>query len=290
MCLVAPLRDGTTCSFEATCKALDCGSATSLHEPDGCLRIQCRSSSDCAAGERCLPAPVAGEIRDCWPSGCESCEESEGACNCSCFDDCSERAVCVSARAFPEEDDCPTAGFTCSEVRSSIAGVEAYIESAEPPFRDAPLALLESCREKLLAAEPGACDFCENWNGGDLAGEPQTPSAAVARWSPRCDRATVGIARGCDLTVVFSVEGVTQSYLVYDQNDALLGRYFGYPGTGGCDITTERDGTQIACTDDIADWCDPTLRQLFQLDDRISCPAFETCKVCGTRARPVCEE
>jgi hypothetical protein len=291
MCPEPPLPFGTECSGADTCAALDCGSASSLFDEDGCLRRQCRSADDCAAGERCLPAPVALENRDCWPSGVEGCDESNGnGCECNVYEDCIERAVCVPAADFPTSDDCPTQDLTCAEVRSAVDYVEAYIEPDDEPFADEPLEALEACHDALIDAEPAACDFCESWNGTELGRLPPTPDDAVAAWSANCANRTVGSARGCGLTVVFLVQGESRSYYVYDAGDRPVGYFVLHPGgSTGCDRSTERTGTQIACNEDIADWCDTSLRQLFSLDQQVECATFETCKVCGSGDFADCE-
>jgi hypothetical protein len=200
--------------------------------------------------------------------------------------------VCVPLSEFPTRDDCPTERLDCAGLRGALANVDAYLEEDEAFSGDA-RAALESCRDALLADEPAACDFCETWSGDPLV-EPETPAAAVAVWSSVCSGRIVGLSRGCGLTVVFVIEGQPRtsgsvSYLLYDQNDHLVGRYDLHSGNStDCARSTERSGTQIACYDGIRSWCDPTLRQLFNLDQQVSCPTLDTCKVCGSGTLPQC--
>jgi len=297
------LQETAMCSFEDVCEALDCGSATSLHDKDGCLRTQCRGYDECAEGERCLPAPVAGVIRDCWTSGCESCDEATGSCQCVCYEDCSQRAVCVSFDEFPFENDCPTKNSrSCNEVREAQVGVESYLAGANAPpgVSDAPFGLearaaLESCRDDLLAAEPFACDYCESWYDDDLLIHRQeTPAEVLARWTQSCANATIGIARGCGLTVLFRATNLGTDHNVYDDADTLIGFseiYLTRSQDSDCDDdqSSLRGGTQIACHQNIADWCPLAPRQLFSLEKQVNCLAFETCEVCGDGDWPTCE-
>jgi hypothetical protein len=193
----------------------------------------------------------------------------------------------------------PDAGHDCSGLREAIRQVDVYIDSSEDPFAPSggpftgdARAALESCRETLLAAEPARCDACESWRDPDELSPRRTPSGLLASWSMTCGSDDlVGIARGCGMTVVFYAGFSGHMYYVFDETDAPIGYYgLDLSAEPGCYVTTSRIGTQIACFDGIGDWCDTSVRQLFNLENQVFCPTLETCEVCGSGNWPASED
>lgn len=105
----------SSCTFEATCEALDCGALWSQFDETGCRRRECRAQADCSSGERCLPAVLAGQT-GCYSSVYEECEWYCGECFCSASEDCATVAFCQPAADFPPENDCPVADIACEEL------------------------------------------------------------------------------------------------------------------------------------------------------------------------------
>src|SRR5688572_24806190 len=58
------LAGGVTCSFQAACDVLGCGTAWSQYDAHMCVRTSCAESGLCEAGERCVASPVAGRFND----------------------------------------------------------------------------------------------------------------------------------------------------------------------------------------------------------------------------------
>jgi hypothetical protein len=146
-CMVPPLVEGTACTFEDTCQALDCGMPWSLQHADGCMRTTCLGNGNCAAGELCVPAVVTGVFDDWLTAGCESCEYVAGECSCTCLEGNGTRAVCLDRQTFPMADECPIQGFNCLELDRATSAVQSYEES--PDFAADVRALLAECRQKI---------------------------------------------------------------------------------------------------------------------------------------------
>lgn len=167
-CMVPPLQLGTTCTEEQACEALECGKPWALQGADGCLRQTCTSASDCAAGERCVPAPVAGEFGSFLTAGCESCEIINGKCACTCLEGASVRAVCLAEEELSPANDCPLAGLTCAHLSGARGVVVDYL--SEEAFGADVLALLESCRVKLVERYGEECTAGQGGAGGEGGG------------------------------------------------------------------------------------------------------------------------
>jgi hypothetical protein len=162
-CLVPPLPGGTTCALVDACADLECGEPWSLHGADGCLRTTCSFDADCDDDSRCVPAPVAGRFDDFWSSGCESCAQTDKRCICSCYDDATQRAVCLTRQEFPPSADCSIAGLSCAELSDAARVVGSYLAS-EDWFELQEL--LEACRDKLRTRFSIECAGGQGGEGG----------------------------------------------------------------------------------------------------------------------------
>jgi hypothetical protein len=164
-CAVPPLDLGTTCTFAAACDALECGKPWSLQGADGCLRGRCASDVDCDDGERCIPAPVAGQFADFLTVGCESCELVNGQCVCTCLESGEGlRAVCLARSEFPPSRDCPIDGFSCAALLDSGNVVRGYLDDETFVELQEPL---ELCLEKIRDRYDDDCDMGFGGAGGE---------------------------------------------------------------------------------------------------------------------------
>lgn len=226
-CEVAPLGSRSECSFEDTCRGLSCGSPWSMHDEDGCLRRSCTSSDECDAGERCLPAPVAGRFDDCFGSGSDGCEYASGCdCSCSFLEDCVQRSVCVSEAEYPVGSafECPVEGMDCDELSRAVEVVRGYIlspggDGAAPvdnrtgdsaAYSGDALDALRACRNELLTAYETAC--------GTTLECPEVEPAA-------CD---LQDRSECSLEETCAVLGCGEVWSFYD--------------AGGCERRADEDG------------------------------------------------
>jgi hypothetical protein len=282
-CPTPPLRDGTTCSFESTCDALECGKPWSLHDEKGCLRKTCSTSGDCAADERCLAAPVVGGEGTCWSSGCESCEELENGCGCSCFDDCELRLVCVPLSVAPPEDDCRTEGLSCKALRSRYGDLLFYLDDVlEEDIRDS----VEACNGKLIRSEPEICDACESWESDDFLASV-TPESVLDGWEPECaPEIRIEIVEMCDYTALVLTNGWNNVVWLVDSAGTIVGFKETVAG-GDCGLATTRAGVQIQCPFDGPNFCNEVLpRQLFNKDRIVQCDGDDgtACNVCSSQS------
>jgi hypothetical protein len=278
-CPTPPLRDGTTCSLESTCDALECGKPWSLHDEKGCLRKTCSTSGDCAADERCLAAPVVGGEGACWSSACESCEELANGCGCSCFDNCELRMVCVPLSVAPPEDDCPTEGLSCQALRSRYGDLLVYLDDVlEDDIRDS----VEACNGELIRAEPEICDACETWEPDDyFAGV--TPRSVLDGWEPLCGPGTtIEVVEACDYRALVLTNGQNNVVWLLDAAGALVGFKETVAG-GDCGLETTRAGLQLQCSFDGPNFCNELRpRQLSNKDRIVQCDVDGTaCNVCS---------
>jgi hypothetical protein len=168
-CMVPPLVEGTLCSFEETCGTLDCGKPWALQGADGCLRTACVGNADCAAGERCVPAVVAGAFDDWLTSGCESCEYVNGLCSCTCLEGGGKRAVCLDQQTLPAGGECPVDDFSCEELDLATSVVQGYEEV--PDFQADVLGLLGACRQKIFDRWNVECALGGQGGAGGEGGE-----------------------------------------------------------------------------------------------------------------------
>lgn len=122
------LAGGIQCSQAAFCEVLGCGKPWSLFDAEGCFRKVCEADEVCPSGQRCVPAPVAGKLDESCFSEYDSCEDSSGRCECSQYEECGSRAVCLSEAEFPAESECPIEGLSCAALRSVAANLARYAE------------------------------------------------------------------------------------------------------------------------------------------------------------------
>jgi hypothetical protein len=163
-CMVPPLLDVTTCSFEQACETLDCGGPWALHQEDGCRRTTCVADGDCAAGQRCIPAPVGGVFDDWLTSGCETCDIVAGECVCACHEGSGLVAVCLDLGDYPPSSDCPIDGLPCEELHRVGLIVERYLDDG---FAEGARTLLESCWNKIFARHNDECLGGQGGAGGE---------------------------------------------------------------------------------------------------------------------------
>jgi hypothetical protein len=137
----------STCSFEATCKEVGCGEPWSEFDASGCERRACQSSDDCAAGERCMAAPLVGEF-SCRPSYFEGCSVSDcGTCTCEFDPNCFGTSYCLPASEHAPADDCPIPEHTyCSVYEHDAAMLENYLV---PGGKGDTQVALRACQAKL---------------------------------------------------------------------------------------------------------------------------------------------
>ena len=135
----------SACSLEATCEALDCGSPASFLDAEGCFKQECRSDSNCAADERCVPSALyasctSGVLEWCGPS------EGESACGCSMSADCGTKATCVRLSDAPLAEACNLSGLDCP----GLAYRADVLASQSSSGIDAELvALLDACAAEV---------------------------------------------------------------------------------------------------------------------------------------------
>lgn len=147
----------TTCSFEATCEALDCGGIWSDFDANGCRRHMCKGSNECDDGERCVAALLVGGP-DCYSSVYEGCELDGCSCSCSASDDCVAGAFCQPAADFPEAADCQASSKECAELPYYIDMLELWTDGLDPDAlsdTDSAMLACEKEAERALAHCPG---------------------------------------------------------------------------------------------------------------------------------------
>jgi hypothetical protein len=155
-CMIQPLVNGSSCSFEATCEVLGCGAPWARQGADGCLRRGCDWDFSCDDGERCIHAPVAGAFDDSLTVDCESCELHDGQCGCTCLEGVeSFRAVCLSRSEFPPAMDCPIDGLSCAELAAAANVVNRY-RNHDDLFE--PQEALDLCFEKIADRRSTQCE------------------------------------------------------------------------------------------------------------------------------------
>jgi hypothetical protein len=162
-----PLGFTSECSFEATCEQLGCGDGTSPFDARGCSR-RCRTSADCAAGERCRDTLLVISEEECPALGSEieACSLEGGSCSCSSTADCEHPAVCVDAEAYPQELDCAVADASCQalaysefELQNLLALAEFETPEAAVPFAECLDSVLRQ-RVKLECDAPAFKPVC----------------------------------------------------------------------------------------------------------------------------------
>jgi hypothetical protein len=138
------------CSFEATCKELHCGEQFSQFDTQGCLR-DCKTSADCADGERCRHTAFIIDESSCAPIGSEveGCAVVDGGCQCSTTDDCIRPDICVDATAYPESSDCAVEGASCRALSASADWMDNVSLSAD----DALVEAAATCLDKIRAEQ-----------------------------------------------------------------------------------------------------------------------------------------
>ena len=138
-------QPASSCPFEATCEALNCGDTWSDFDENGCRRVPCESQSDCTSSERCLPEVLAGKL-DCHSSILEGCEPYCSSCQCSGTDDCAPVAFCQPAVDFPASNDCPIEGFACNDLPYYRTMLEIHLERG---YEGDIASALESCADDV---------------------------------------------------------------------------------------------------------------------------------------------
>jgi hypothetical protein len=142
----------SSCPFDETCEALNCGDAWSDFDENGCRRLPCESQSDCSSSERCLPAALAG-VLGCYSSIVEGCEPYCSSCGCTATDDCAAAAFCQPALDFPASGDCPIEGRACSDLPYYRTILEIYLEHG---YAEDIARALEACADDV-ADKIAAC-------------------------------------------------------------------------------------------------------------------------------------
>lgn len=152
----------TKCSFEDTCRTLDCGGTWSQFDESGCRKPTCTASSDCTSDERCVSPLLVGNW-DCYPSIYEGCEIQDCSCACNATADCFHPPFCQSTRDVPEAFDCPSVG--CVEIEMFVSALDKYTSGLDPNH-------LSDADKSAIACQHKAereLDGC-NGNGGAGAG------------------------------------------------------------------------------------------------------------------------
>jgi hypothetical protein len=160
--------DITDCSREDTCLAVECGEPWSIFDDAGCGRTQCTETGTCPAGERCVPAVVAGKYDDPCFYHPDSCSYSDDECLCAVWEECFPLAVCLPEDEFPPSRDCPIdraaddAPADCFLLSRAVMTLEAYRDGSEFffPYEPPPVlaASVESCAMRLADALQAECD------------------------------------------------------------------------------------------------------------------------------------
>jgi len=174
-CPPFPTPDGdqrtvsTTCSFEDTCRELDCGGTWSQFDASGCRRPTCTASSQCDDDERCIASLLVGES-GCYASVFEGCELLDCSCTCIVSEDCQTIAFCQPAADFPQAADCPLSTVDCSGLPYFITQLELWtqgIDTEDPSDLDtAMLACQTKATEKLAQ-----CNGHGGEGGGGAGGQ-----------------------------------------------------------------------------------------------------------------------
>jgi hypothetical protein len=144
------------CDFESTCEALGCGDAWSDFDAQGCLRPKCESSEDCVAGERCVPAVLAG-VHRCYSSVFEWCDPNCSECACSHSEDCITAAFCQPADDFPPEADCNIDEASCDDLQGLNSTLAEYMNSEEITYTEDAALALKACAD-TISAPLAACE------------------------------------------------------------------------------------------------------------------------------------
>jgi len=147
----------TTCSFEDTCRALDCGGTWSPFDASGCRKPTCSASSACDSGERCVSA-VLLDNWDCYSSIYEGCEVSDCSCSCSATEDCMHPSFCQPANVLPDTFECPVASVGCFDIDTLLHTLESYTNGLDQDsLSDADQAVIacEHAAQQKLESCPG---------------------------------------------------------------------------------------------------------------------------------------
>jgi hypothetical protein len=162
-CERSPFLSGqrsTTCSEEQAREVLNCGAPGGAHDPNCCLRQQCRSDEGCANGGSCIPSTlgvpgnlaITGRVFDCHAS-CDGCR-------CSWTADAGPKydAYCIA----PEEDvsrfDCPVSEALCSALVTWRDGLPAYRDELLQR-NDVELAdRIQACLDRVAAELKSRCE------------------------------------------------------------------------------------------------------------------------------------
>ena len=120
---LCPNSEDFSCTVPNDCSGgFPCGGLNDVFNADGCTRNHCRADKPCAAGEVCYDTGAWGRCN----ASSTSCEDLDGACNCSQTADCHAVSYCVPAEIGPpadcfaitDADACLAAG--CSEASTVI--------------------------------------------------------------------------------------------------------------------------------------------------------------------------
>ncbi|HWP05994.1 MAG TPA: hypothetical protein VNN72_09640 [Polyangiaceae bacterium] len=163
----------TSCSFEDTCRELDCGGTWSQFTEAGCRKTTCDATSACATGERCLSVLIVGNW-DCYPSIYEGCDVSDCSCSCTQTDDCRHPAFCQPASEFTEPFDCPSAG--CVEAETFVNALEAYTSGLDPDHLSDADKSVVACQRKAQRE----LDACNGGGGAGAGGQAGAGAGGIA--------------------------------------------------------------------------------------------------------------
>jgi hypothetical protein len=154
----------TTCTFEDTCRELDCGATWSQFDASGCRRPTCTASSQCDDDERCVASSLVG-ANGCYSSVFEGCELDDCSCVCGASADCETLAFCQPAADFPEAADCPISTVGCAGLPELISMLELWTDGVDTgDLTDLDTAML-ACQTKA----EHALERC-NGHGGEGGG------------------------------------------------------------------------------------------------------------------------
>jgi hypothetical protein len=156
------LAGGNTCSFDAACDVLGCGSAWSQYTEGMCVRASCAESGLCEGGERCVAAPVAGRFDEPCGNQADSCDVTASGCECLYYEECFPSAVCLPVDEFPPANDCPIAELDCEGLEQAAETLRGYLDGdvfLEP--YDPPGNIASSLQACLDAVAERALDVCE---------------------------------------------------------------------------------------------------------------------------------
>jgi hypothetical protein len=148
-----PLEFKSQCSFEDTCKALDCGGGLSEFGADGCRRL-CTTSADCGNGERCRHTLLVTNEEECITGGdFEDLYYEDGVCQGEQNASCEFPDVCVDAAKYPPSQDCVLEGASCQALaflNENVAWLVAHptLDPSAVPFA---IACQKSVKDKQAA-------------------------------------------------------------------------------------------------------------------------------------------